>query len=48
MARIRHIAIATQDPEATARFYIDGLDLNVTGESRCFAEFLLSFAEGSA
>ncbi|MGH8633790.1 MAG: VOC family protein, partial [Burkholderiales bacterium] len=27
MARIRHIAIGTQDPEATARFYIEGLGL---------------------
>ena len=27
MARIRHIAISTQDPEATANFYIEGLGL---------------------
>jgi catechol 2,3-dioxygenase-like lactoylglutathione lyase family enzyme len=27
MARIRHIAIGTQDPEATAKFYIQGLGL---------------------
>ena len=26
MARIRHIALATEDPDATAKFYIDGLD----------------------
>ena len=32
MARIRHIAIATQDPEATARFYIDGLGLQEVGK----------------
>jgi catechol 2,3-dioxygenase-like lactoylglutathione lyase family enzyme len=31
MARIRHIAIGTQDPEATARFYIDGLGLKKVG-----------------
>src|SRR5690554_1967527 len=31
MARIRHIAIATQDPEATARFYIEGLGLQEVG-----------------
>lgn len=27
MARIRHIAIGTKDPEKTARFYIEGLGL---------------------
>src|SRR5207253_6744896 len=32
MARIRHIAIATQDPEATARFYIEGLGLKEVGK----------------
>ena len=32
MARIRHIAIATHDPETTARFYIDGLGLKEVGK----------------
>jgi catechol 2,3-dioxygenase-like lactoylglutathione lyase family enzyme len=32
MARIRHIAIATGDPEATARFYIEGLGLREVGK----------------
>ena len=32
MARIRHIAIATQDPETTARFYIEGLGLKEVGK----------------
>jgi catechol 2,3-dioxygenase-like lactoylglutathione lyase family enzyme len=32
MARIRHIAIGTHDPEATARFYIEGLGLTRVGE----------------
>jgi catechol 2,3-dioxygenase-like lactoylglutathione lyase family enzyme len=32
MARIRHIAIGTQDPEATARFYIEGLGLKKVGK----------------
>jgi catechol 2,3-dioxygenase-like lactoylglutathione lyase family enzyme len=32
MARIRHIAIATQEPEATARFYIEGLGLKEVGK----------------
>ena len=31
MARISHIAIGTQDPEKTARFYIDGLGLKQVG-----------------
>jgi catechol 2,3-dioxygenase-like lactoylglutathione lyase family enzyme len=31
MPRIRHIAIGTQDPEATARFYIEGLGLKQVG-----------------
>ena len=31
MSRIRHIAIATQDPEATARFYKEGLGLREAG-----------------
>jgi catechol 2,3-dioxygenase-like lactoylglutathione lyase family enzyme len=31
MARIRHIAIGTNDPETTARFYIDGLGLKEVG-----------------
>ncbi len=31
MPRIRHIAIATQDPEATARFYKEGLGLSEAG-----------------
>ena len=32
MARIRHIAIGTRDPEATAKFYIDALGLKQVGE----------------
>src|SRR5688572_12008174 len=32
MARIRHIAIGTNDPEATAKFYIEGLGLKQVGE----------------
>jgi catechol 2,3-dioxygenase-like lactoylglutathione lyase family enzyme len=32
MARIRHIAIGTRDPEATARFYIEGLGLKEVGK----------------
>jgi catechol 2,3-dioxygenase-like lactoylglutathione lyase family enzyme len=32
MARIRHIAIATREPEMTARFYIEGLDLTEVGK----------------
>ena len=32
MARIRHIAIATQDPKATAQFYIEGLGLKEVGK----------------
>ena len=31
MSRIRHIAIATQDPEGTARFYKEGLGLREVG-----------------
>ena len=31
MARIKHIAIATQDPEATAKFYKEGLGLREAG-----------------
>ena len=31
MARIKHIAIATQDPEKTARFYKEGLGLKEVG-----------------
>ena len=31
MARIRHIAIGTNDPEATAKFYKDGLGLREVG-----------------
>ena len=31
MARIRHIAIATDDPDATARFYKEGLGLHEVG-----------------
>ena len=31
MPRIRHIAIATEDPEATARFYKEGLGLREAG-----------------
>jgi len=31
MARIRHIAIGTQNPAATARFYIEGLGLKEVG-----------------
>jgi glyoxylase I family protein len=32
MARIRHIAIATQNPEATAKFYKEGLGLFEAGK----------------
>ena len=32
MARIRHIAIGTGDPETTARFYIEGLGLKQVGK----------------
>ena len=32
MARIKHIAIATQDVEATARFYVDVLGLEEVGK----------------
>jgi catechol 2,3-dioxygenase-like lactoylglutathione lyase family enzyme len=32
MPRIRHIAIGTRDPEATARFYIEGLGLKQVGK----------------
>jgi len=32
MARIRHIAIGTQNPEATTRFYIEGLGLKEVGK----------------
>lgn len=32
MARIRHIALATDDPDATAQFYIDGLGLEKVGK----------------
>ena len=32
MARIRHIAIGTRDPDATARFYIEGLGLKQVGK----------------
>src|SRR5574341_339430 len=32
MARIRHIAIATKQPEATAKFYIEGLGLKEVGK----------------
>ena len=31
MARIRHIAIGTQDPEGTAKFYKEGLGLTEVG-----------------
>ena len=31
MARIRHIAIATRDLEATTKFYIEGLGLKAGG-----------------
>ena len=31
MARIRHIAIGTDDPEATAKFYMEGLGLQQVG-----------------
>ena len=34
MQRIRHIALATDDPEATARFYIEGLGMKQIGEIR--------------
>jgi len=32
MARIRHIAIGTHDPETTAQFYIEGLGLKQVGK----------------
>jgi catechol 2,3-dioxygenase-like lactoylglutathione lyase family enzyme len=32
MARIRHIAIATRDLEATTRFYVEGLGLKQVGK----------------
>jgi catechol 2,3-dioxygenase-like lactoylglutathione lyase family enzyme len=32
MARIKHIAIATQNPEETARFYINVFDLEMVGK----------------
>ena len=32
MARIRHIALATRDTEATKRFYIEGLGLKEVGK----------------
>jgi glyoxylase I family protein len=32
MPRIKHVAIASQDPEATAKFYIDGLGLQEVGK----------------
>lgn len=32
MARIRHIALATSDPEATAKFYTEGLGLKEVGK----------------
>ena len=32
MARIRHIALATSDPEATAKFYKEGLGLREVGK----------------
>ena len=32
MARIRHIALATKDPEATAKFYREGLGLREVGK----------------
>lgn len=31
MAQIKHVAIAAEDPEATARFYRDVLDLQMVG-----------------
>jgi methylmalonyl-CoA/ethylmalonyl-CoA epimerase len=33
MARIRHIAIATQDVDGTKRFYIEGLGLKEVGQT---------------
>ena len=30
MARIKHVAIATQDTDATAKFYVDGLGLELS------------------
>lgn len=32
MARIKHIAIATQDPDATTKFYVEGLGLEIVGK----------------
>ena len=35
MAKIKHIAISTQDPEATARFYIDVFGMKQIGRIDC-------------
>jgi catechol 2,3-dioxygenase-like lactoylglutathione lyase family enzyme len=32
VARIRHIALATRDPEATRQFYVEGLGLKEVGK----------------
>jgi len=32
MARIKHVAVATQDPDATAKFYVEGLGLEIAGK----------------
>ena len=33
MAKLKHIAIATQEPEATARFYREVFDLQIVGKA---------------
>ena len=33
MAKIKHIAIATQDPEKTAKFYTEVFDLKIVGKA---------------
>jgi catechol 2,3-dioxygenase-like lactoylglutathione lyase family enzyme len=47
MAKIRHIALSTQDPEATARFYIDVFGLKEIGriDSQAARGYYLSDGE---
>ena len=35
MAKIKHIALSTQDPEQTARFYIDVFGMKQIGRASC-------------
>ena len=44
MARIKHIAISTQDPEASAKFYIEAMGLHEVGkiDSPSVSGFFLS------